>query len=72
MPDYAACIDKACPSRSVCARYRMKWGDRQSVGKFTRGTVRCESFFPIGKAPFLLVDVVEADKRSQRTQEGAD
>ena len=50
----------------LCARYRMKWGDRQSVSKFKRDTVRCEGFFPIGNAPFRLVDVVKADERGEQ------
>ena len=67
MPDYSACIDKACPSRASCARYLMVWNTiQQLVTDYERSGDRCYAFMAAEDAPFRLVSVNSADERGEQ------
>ena len=61
MSDHAACVNKTCPRRAECARYRMKWGYRQSVASFVAD--RCGYFVAVDQSPWPCVSVAAADER---------
>lgn len=70
MPDYSACMTFGCVRRNGCARYRMKFGERQSVGSFPADN--CGSFIELTTAPWFCVSMEMADARAQKFQEEVD
>lgn len=58
MPDYAACMQDKCYKREECARFRMVWGERQSVVKPEKHSDACELYWNIeDDVPFKLREV---------------
>jgi len=53
MPDISMCLNRKCPSRNECYRYRAQPNEwRQSYAAFMDDpeTGKCESFWPIEEA----------------------
>lgn len=62
MPDYSACANSKCPLRGDCARYRMIWGDHQTVAAFKPRGGKCLDQIPADKAPFRIHTLKKADQ----------
>lgn len=64
MSDYAACMNADCPQRESCARYRMEFGEWQTVADFApRDDGRCGHFWAVEAAPWVLVTIEQAEAR---------
>ena len=60
MPDYAACNNLHCTRRLSCCRYRMVWGDMQSIVRVRGPALDCELYWP-EPAPFKILAEDQAD-----------
>jgi hypothetical protein len=64
MPDISMCLDKACPSRMTCYRYRAKPTEgRQAYAGFKHKGERCESYQSVaGWSDWNLRTIAEIEK----------
>jgi hypothetical protein len=49
MPDITMCLNKECPMRNECYRYRAIPNEYQYYSTFTPEEEKCEHFYPIEK-----------------------
>lgn len=71
MPDISMCMNRTCPKRAKCYRYRVAPnGDRQSYGSFTHTEAEpCRRFSAVEKGD-RLVPTEEADARYEKWAAG--
>ena len=68
MPDYTACRNHSCSRRMRCARYRMRYSDRQSMSSFP--SQDCTYYIDLDVAPFgILSDAETACRATQDARE---
>lgn len=69
MPDISKCLDKTCPSRTTCYRYRAISSGRQSFAGFVHDpkTGKCDLHWDVtGYNNTQLLTVADADNIAER------
>jgi len=60
MCDISMCLNKSCPMKSKCVRYRAVPSDiRQSYGSFKYDSDGCPNFWDVKNSPYKLREVVD-------------